>query len=279
MTKIRFIGTGEAFDPNRSNASYLIENEDGTLMVDCGYDSPKSLVRKLNKQGRNLSEVPDGLLITHWHGDHCAGIPALLMPMWEEAVGIVGKNKKGLDREFTIASAHSDLIEKVKERMNDYPTFYERFSREGPKINYKVVSGNDSLFGYNIKSALTSHGVANYAYKFEREGQIFAISGDGALTDASKELFKGVELLIHEGFNVMGSGGKNHASIQEVVDFTIANKIPRVAIVHVNREEREKKREIAELIKRANCFGIDVFLPEDHQTVSLSTHETIGQYE
>jgi len=68
MTQITFIGTGEAFDPDRTNTSYLVENNGKSLLVDCGYDAPKSLARYLKNSGRGLLDVPDIVLITHEHG-------------------------------------------------------------------------------------------------------------------------------------------------------------------------------------------------------------------
>jgi ribonuclease BN (tRNA processing enzyme) len=115
-----------------------------------------------------------------------------------------------------------------------------------------------------VKAAPTVHGAANFAYRFSFGcPATFAISGDGALTDETRELFSSVEFLIHEGFYVDQSS-QNHASIKDVVDYAIEARIPEVAIVHVNREERKKAGEIADLIERAKAQDVRVFLPEDH---------------
>jgi len=269
MTRITFLGTGEAFDPDRTTTSYLIQNSQGCIMVDCGYDASKSLMRFLKKRNQSLADVPDVLLLTHEHGDHFGGIPALLMPIWEEVNGIVGNRKNGIGRKITIASAHSYLLDRVQETMEgDYKGFFERFKREGPDISLKVINRDgDKLLGYDITAAETSHGARNFAYRFQITGEnSFAISGDGAFTDNSQKLYRGVGFLIHEGFNVMGSGGKNHASIEQVVDYAIAEGIPKVAIVHVNREERNKVESVRTLKQRAREKGVEVFLPDDHDT-------------
>src|SRR3989344_6147159 len=256
MTTITFLGTGEAFDPNRSTTSYLIENNIAqTLMVDCGYDSPKSLMRYLKKHGKSVADVPNSLLFTHEHGDHFGGLPALLMPIWEEVNGIVGKRKDSLQRKIEIASAHEYLLLRVEQAMEtDYKGFFERFKKEGPDISLRALKAEgDVIRGFRIRAALTSHGAPNFAYRFDDiDGKSFAISGDGAFTDASRELFSGTNLLIHEGFNVLGSGGKNHASIEQVVDYAVTTSIPRAYIVHVNREEREKLDDIEKMRQKAD---------------------------
>ncbi len=267
-TDLTFIGTGEAFDAERANASYLLKDKDGCLMVDCGYTAPFSL-RRLEGNIGGVAESPNALLITHFHGDHTGGIGALLMPIWEEVNGIVGKNKSGRERRLTIASAHSDIRQHVANRMQDYPGFLERFDKEGPTLDYKIINpSGDSLLGYSVRSALTVHGLANFAYRFDKSGKSFAISGDGAFTDASRDLFKGTQFLAHEGFYV-DTTSKNHASIKEVVDYAIEANILRVAIVHVNREELQKTEEIIRMIERGREKGIEVSFPEDHSHIDI----------
>ena len=271
MLNVTFLGTGEAFDPDRCTTSYLIEHKgdksDCSIMIDCGYDAPKSLMRLLDKQGRSLADVPNALLFTHEHGDHFGGLPALLMPIWEEVNGIVGNRKDGIKRKLEVMSAHPHLStpERIMKHMEeDYKGFFERFKREGPTLSYRTLNPDgDFIYELRVSAAQTTHGAPNYAYRLGDGEREIAISGDGALTDKSRELFRGVDLLVHEGFYVDQSS-KNHASIKEVVDYAIEAKLPRVAIVHVNREERRKIGEIDNLIEYARKNGVHVFLPFEH---------------
>lgn len=272
MTKIALIGTGEAFDPNRTNTSYLIEAKDKSIMVDCGYDSAKSLMRYLYGTGRSLVTHPSALLLTHEHGDHMSGIPALLIAMWEEVNGIVGNCNLGNKRTLDILSSNPSLLEKIPSDVErDCPSLWKRFETEGPKISTRKINPlGDKIYGFEIKSAQTTHSVVNFAYRFELpSGKSFAVSGDGALNDDTKRLFKGVDLLFHEGFNVLGYEGKNHASIEQVLDYAIEFRIPRIGIVHINRQERTKTNDIKYLMERAKSAGINLFLPKDHQLVEI----------
>src|SRR3989344_6813538 len=141
MTQITFIGTGEAFDPHRASSSYLIENKQGSIMGDCGYDAPKSLNRYLSNKGSSLADVPDTVLFTHEHGDHFAGLTSLLMPIWEEINGVIGNRKDGVNRKIQIASSHNYLFDRVSKRMEeDYKGFFERFKKEGPNISFKEIN-------------------------------------------------------------------------------------------------------------------------------------------
>jgi ribonuclease BN (tRNA processing enzyme) len=272
MTKITFIGTGEAFDPNRANTSYLIEDNGKSIMIDCGYDSAKSLMRYLSSTGKSLVDHPSALLLTHEHGDHTLGIPALLIPIWEEVNGIVGNCKIKNKRKLDILSSNSELLGRIASDVERaYSGLWNRFEAEGPQIlTRKINSSGDELYGFKIRSAQTDHSVANFAYKFETpSGKSFAVSGDGGLNDQTKELFEGVDFLFHEGFNIRRSGGKNHSSIEQVVDYALQSGISTVGIVHINRQERIKINEINQLVKKAKSVGIALFLPKDHQSIEI----------
>ena len=306
MTKITFLGTGEAFAPSidtgkygrgKSTTSYLIEPHypgSKSIMVDAGYSAVASLSSLLANHGRTFADVPDVFLLTHGHGDHYGGFPALLMKIWEEVNGIVGSDKRGKERELEIVSANqrilpknidqmvrqATVLENPLERMTwlsmeeDYEGFFERFKSQGPTLSYKMLNPSGDFIGeglskVNITSAPTKHGAPNMAYRFDKEGS-FAISGDGSLTDESKKLFEGVDLLIHEGFDILkDSYGTNHASVKDVVNYAIEAGIPSIAIVHVNRQERMKIQEIKNEIIRAKKNKVSLVFPEDHWSADV----------
>jgi ribonuclease BN (tRNA processing enzyme) len=73
--RMTFLGTGDAFAPGgRHLAAYLLQSSGGTLLLDCG---PTILV-SLNRH--NLTAAPiDAVLLSHFHGDHFAGLPFLFL--------------------------------------------------------------------------------------------------------------------------------------------------------------------------------------------------------
>lgn len=262
--KLTFIGTGEAFDTDRANSSYLIEKSHNTTLVDSGYTAPQSLRRLLKEQGRSILEVPGNILLTHFHGDHFAGLSAFLIPLWDNVRET--KSPRGL----IIASADKNIKGKVENRIKeDYPGLYEKFKSDGLNIDYKIINPEgDSLGGLRVSAVVTSHSVQNYAYRFENGADSLAISGDGALSESSKQLYIGVDLLIHEGFFV-DKQTLTHASIKDVADYAVSARIHRVAIVHVNQAERERKSEIEKIVKEAESKGVDIFFPDDGETYGL----------
>tara|TARA_Y100000310_G_scaffold246113_1_gene251240 strand:+ start:154 stop:972 length:819 start_codon:yes stop_codon:yes gene_type:complete len=272
MTKLTFLGTGEAFDPERFNSSYLIEHEGKSLMIDCGADSFKSMMKYAYGKGSSLAEYPDGILLTHDHGDHIAGVPGLLMAMNQEINGKVGSSMIGLGRKIEVMSSNPDLLdlEKYVDRIGfgDWKLFRE----SGPSTSTRVIEiSGDNIYGMGVRAGETVHSVKNYAYRFDLpNGRSIAVSGDGRLTDETRALFRGVDYLIHEGYFVLGDGGKFHGSVESVVDYAIENDIPNVSIVHVDRAERKKFMDIQRMTDRARENGVNLFFPNDNDVIDLS---------
>lgn len=73
--RLRFLGTGNAMCMNgRGQAATWFEDASGALLVDCG----PSFMAHANRFGVDLARL-DVVAITHFHGDHLAGLPFLLM--------------------------------------------------------------------------------------------------------------------------------------------------------------------------------------------------------
>lgn len=73
--KITFVGSGDAFGSGgRMNTCILVDAPGLRFAIDCG---ATGLVA-LNKLGIHHNSI-DMVLLTHLHGDHCAGVPTMLM--------------------------------------------------------------------------------------------------------------------------------------------------------------------------------------------------------
>ena len=72
MTRIDFLGTGNAFTPSgRLHALAIIDRK---ILI----DTPPTLITQLRKSGIDTSDISH-LLFTHWHADHTFGFPFFLL--------------------------------------------------------------------------------------------------------------------------------------------------------------------------------------------------------
>lgn len=75
MTEVEFVGTGDAFGSGgRRNTAIVVRSRGKTLLMDCG---PTTLVG-LKALGIDPREI-DAIALSHFHGDHMAGVPFLLI--------------------------------------------------------------------------------------------------------------------------------------------------------------------------------------------------------
>jgi ribonuclease BN (tRNA processing enzyme) len=75
MAEVLFVGTGDAFGSGgRRNSAILVREAARTLLLDCG---PTTL-QGLKELGVDPLEI-DAVALSHFHGDHIAGLPFLLL--------------------------------------------------------------------------------------------------------------------------------------------------------------------------------------------------------
>lgn len=73
--QVFFLGTGDAFSAGgRHQAAFLIRHPKNVLLLDCGATILASL-----KRHRLSAEPIDAVLLSHFHGDHFAGLPFLFL--------------------------------------------------------------------------------------------------------------------------------------------------------------------------------------------------------
>lgn len=73
--RLTFLGTGDAFSAGgRHLAAYLIEHPRGSVLLDCG----PTILASLNRHNLSANRI-DAILISHFHGDHLAGLPFLFL--------------------------------------------------------------------------------------------------------------------------------------------------------------------------------------------------------
>jgi ribonuclease Z len=77
MLELCTLGTGGALPlPDRALASLYVRVMGHGLLIDCG-EGTQTEIRRLGWGFRCI----DGMLITHYHGDHCGGLPGFLLSL------------------------------------------------------------------------------------------------------------------------------------------------------------------------------------------------------
>ncbi|MBU2544933.1 ribonuclease Z [Patescibacteria group bacterium] len=222
--KIVFLGTGEAFDENNPNNSHLVISKEAKLLLDCGFTTPYQLWRYNDNQN-----LLDAAYISHLHGDHYFGLPALLVRMWEE----------GRTKPLTII-CKKGFAKKIKEMM-EYA--YRAFSSNKfeYKINFIEVNPEDHIKfkDLNLSFALGEHSSEVLAVRIDNNNKSICYSGDGMFTEQTERLYKGSDLVIQETY-LYDKKTIGHASIVDAIKMAERNDIKCLALTHINRNLRPK---------------------------------------
>ncbi len=220
--KITFLGTGEAFDETNPNNSSLIESSGTRLLLDCGFTVPTQIWKYAKDK-----DLIDAIYISHQHGDHFFGLPALLLRMWEE----------GREKDLTIICQKG-----LKEKFPEFMDFVYRGFMD--KFNYKIIlieakEGEKVKFNnLNLSFEKTVHSGENLAIKITEGKGYFCYNGDGSPLENS-EFYKNLDLLVLETYlyDVKKIG---HSSVVEAISFAEKNNVKCLALTHINRDLRKK---------------------------------------
>ncbi len=244
--KIVFLGVGEAFDENLPNNSQLVVTGKTNLLLDCGF----TILRQIWKysKDKNLDkDLIDAIYISHQHGDHFLGLPALLLRMWEE----------GRKKCLTII-CQKNLKEKFKEFMDFvYSGFMDRFkykinlieSKEGGVVKFQDL---------NLSFEETSHSAKNLAIKISDGKNSFCYGGDGKAKEES-EFYKNTDLAIFETY-LYDTEKIGHFTIVGAIKLAEKNNIKCLALTHINRDFRIN--ELPGLKEKIKSDKVKIIIPE-----------------
>jgi ribonuclease BN (tRNA processing enzyme) len=187
--KIRFVGCGDAFGSGgRANTCFHVTGKNVNFLIDCGASSLPALKRL----GVARDDI-DLVLITHFHGDHFAGLPFLLLDA----------QFSRRTRPLTIAGPRG-IEARLAQVME---ALFEKSSKTRQRFELAVVAlepGTDWTFGaLRITPYPVVHGDSGgpfLAYRIETDGRVIAYSADTEWTDTLVPLARQADLFIVEAY-------------------------------------------------------------------------------
>ena len=227
MVEVTFLGVGEAFDENLPNTSILVRCGESdsrvTLLLDCGF----SAVQQLWKEEPDTEKL-DGVWISHFHGDHFFGVPALLVRYWEEG------------RENPLTFLGQKGIEKTILEVLDlaYPGIHKRLTFP---LKFIEIEPNKKVeaFGLHFLVAENGHSQRDLALRIETNGTSIYYSGDGQPTAETMALAQGSQLIIQESFD-MEKELPGHGTVKGSIELARKCGAKHLALVHIKRQQRSE---------------------------------------
>jgi ribonuclease BN (tRNA processing enzyme) len=220
--QLQFIGCGDAFGSGgRYNTCFHVVGAMVNFLIDCGASSLPAL-----KHFGIEREPIDLILITHFHGDHFAGLPFLL-----------------LDAQFTrrtrplVIAGPRGIETKLKAAME---VMFEHSSRTQQRFELSVVElapeqrhdfGNVTVTPYPVVHG--ESGGPFLAYRIEAEGRVISYSADTEWTETLIPAAVNADLFIAEAY-YYDRMVKNHLSLKTLEVHLDEIKAKRLILTHMS---------------------------------------------
>jgi len=218
--RLQFVGCGDAFGSGgRLNTCFHVIGYDVNFLIDCGASSLPALKRL----GIARDDI-DLILITHFHGDHFAGLPFLLLDAQFSRRTLVIAGPQGIETR----------LPQVMEAL------FENSSKTTPKFDLSVVAlkpeETRSFGAVNVTPFAVVHGESGgpfLGYRIETKGRVIAYSADTEWTQTLLPLARGADLFIAEAY-FYDKIVKNHLSLATLETHLPEIKPKRLILTHMS---------------------------------------------
>jgi ribonuclease BN (tRNA processing enzyme) len=186
MTEIEFVGTGDAFGSGgRRNTAILVRSRGKTLLMDCG---PTTL-GGLKTLGIDPREI-DAIALSHFHGDHTAGVPFLLIDYLYE-------NKRTTPLEIVGPAGVRDCIEGVRREFH-----YQTIESSAYELRYTEFDAHKPLgvAGFTVTPlpALHQPDTNPHSLRVQTDDRCVFFTGDTGWHDELPRYVAGADVFISE---------------------------------------------------------------------------------
>jgi ribonuclease BN (tRNA processing enzyme) len=220
--QLRFVGCGDAFGSGgRFNTCFHVTGRSVNFLIDCGASSLPALKR--NGIVRNDIDL---ILVTHFHGDHFAGLPFFLLDAQfsRRSRPLVVAGPQGIEGRLT----------QVMEAL------FENSSRTLQKFEFAVVALSPeqtrSFGAVKVTPFPVVHGDSGgpfLAYRIEAEERVIAYSADTEWTETLVPLARGADLFIAEAYTY-DRIVKNHLSLATLEAHLVEIAPKRLILTHMS---------------------------------------------
>ncbi len=220
--QLRFVGCGDAFGSGgRLNTCLHVTGERVNFLIDCGASTLPAL-KRLGIARENI----DLILITHFHGDHFAGLPFLLLDAQfsRRTRPLVIAGPEGIEMRLTqVMEALFENSSKTKQRF---------------ELSIVALSPQETRnFGaVKVTPFPVVHGDSGgpfLAYRVEAEGRVIAYSADTEWTETLIPLARDADLFIAEAYTY-DKAVKNHLSLKTLETHLAEINPKRLILTHMS---------------------------------------------
>jgi len=221
---VRFVGSGDSFGSGGRFQTCILVDGDGTrFAIDFGTSS----LIALNQQGIEHNSI-DAILLTHLHGDHCGGVPFMLVDAMLGArrrrpLTIAGPR----DTRARMAAIADALFPGSDVMVPKFPLDYVEM-----EVGHTHAVGNLRVTPYAAKHTRQTNPTF---LRVEVGDKVIAYTGDGEWTDEMAKMGRGADLVVAECY-YYEKPVKWHLNYPALVEHVRDFGAKRVILTHMSRE-------------------------------------------
>jgi ribonuclease BN (tRNA processing enzyme) len=222
---LQFVGTGDAFGSGgRFNTCFHVVGAQTNFLIDCGASS----LIAMSRLGIDRNGI-DFILLTHFHLDHCGGVPFFLLD-----AQFPGRRTRPL----TVAGPAG--LKAWFPRLMD--AAFEGSAGSLKRFELSLVELTPEIPWHfknvEIQSMLVRHGApANgyHGYRIAMDGKVLAYSGDTEWTDSLIALGRDADLFVSEAY-VYDKPLPLHLSYRQLVEKLPLIRPKRLILTHMSED-------------------------------------------
>lgn len=232
--RVRFVGSGDSFGSGgRFQTCILVDAPGIRFAIDFGASS----LIALNQQGIAHNSI-DAVLLTHLHGDHCGGVPFMLMDAMlaakrQRPLTIVGPQ----DTRARMHEMSEALFPGMHVMTPKFPLDYIELEAGKPSRVLDLV--------VTPQPARHTRETNPMALRVEVRGKVVAYTGDGEWTEDVAKIGQDADLLIAESY-FYDKPVKWHLNYPAVREHKANFGAKRVILTHMSQEMLAHVHEVPE---------------------------------
>lgn len=219
---LQFVGCGDAFGSGgRQNTCFHVTGNSVNCLIDCG----ASALPALKRYGITRNDI-DLILITHFHGDHFAGLPFFLLDAQfaRRSRPLVIAGPQGIEARL------AQVMEAMFEHSSKTP---QKFELEVHALRPEETRSFGAVAVTPYPVVHGDSGGPFLGYRLEAEGRVLAYSADTEWTETLVPLGRDADLFIAEAYTYE-KNVRNHLSLKMLEAHLDEIRPKRLMLTHMS---------------------------------------------
>lgn len=265
--KITLLGTGNAQVTECYNTCFVMDDEDGKILVDGG--GGNTLLRQLKKAGYGWKDMRD-IIVTHKHIDHLIGI------IWMLRMILQGMSRKQYEGEARIY-AHDEVIGLLRQ-LADMLLLPKETAFIDKRLHFIMVKDGETLkiAGHEV-TFFDIHSTKAKQYGFclkLKDGRKITCCGDEPYCEEERCYAEGSALLMHEAFclysqaDIFDPYKKNHSTVKDACELAEQLGVPNLLLYHTEDRNYRNRKELY-MEEGKQYYHGNLLIPYDLECVEI----------